>query len=229
MFHETIHHADGVTEGTADEAHARYLLRRAVRLRYDVEATKAGGALVIWTARRIGCQDGTVLEEARSLELTPHLPAGAALTGATVDLLADIHEARRPRYTEEDGRRIISLNNFCRIPPAATARLRAHGLVTEDSDGRVRLTLPARLGLLARAHRTRTTKPRGWQYPADLGMASAGLCKPGRRSGLLYDRSSAAVCTCGQLAAYGDGRDEARRRAAEHRGEVTRAFIMAAL
>lgn len=229
MFRETIHHAGGVTEGTASETHALYLLRRAARRGHDIEATRAGGARITWTARRFGRRDGEVTEEARSIELAPHLPVGTALTDATVRDLTDIHEARRPRYAEEDGRRVISLNHFCRIPPVATARLRARGMVTEDSDGRVRLTLTARLGLLARAHRTRTTEPRGWQYPADIGMASAGLCKPGRRSGLLYDRGSAAVCTCGQLAAYGDGRDEARRRAAEHRREVARAFIVADL
>ncbi|MEU5834507.1 hypothetical protein ABZ820_12655 [Streptomyces diacarni] len=229
MFRETIHHAGGVTEGTASEAHALYLLRRAARRGYDIEVTKAGGALITWTARLFGRRDGEVIEEARSIELAPHLPVGAALTDATVRDLTDIHEARRPCYADENGRRVISLNGFCRIPPAATARLRARGLVAEDGDGRVRLTLTARLGLLARAHRTRTTEPRGWHYPADIGMASAGLCKPGRRSGLLYDRGSAAVCSCGQIAAYGDGRDEARRRAADHRREITRAFILADL
>ncbi|MDN3056877.1 hypothetical protein PH213_20445 [Streptomyces sp. SRF1] len=227
MFRETITHAGGITEGSASEAHARYLLRRAVNRGYDVEATEAGGAVITWTVRRLGPGGGNVIEEPRSIALAPLAPAGA-LTGRTVEDLEAIHASNRARYAEHDGRRVI-VAGFFRVPPMATARLRARSLVTEDPDRRVRLTLAARLALLARAHRTRTTEPRGWQRPADIGLDSAGLNRPGRRNGLVYDRISAVLCSCGQLAAHGDGRDDARRLATQHRREAAAAFIVAEL
>ncbi|MFC8465972.1 hypothetical protein [Streptomyces sp. NPDC057250] len=224
MFRETIHHPGGVTHGHANERHAVSILTRAVRRGYAVEATPSGGALITWTRATFGpTADGTIRAD-RSISLEPFTPVGAISPTTRADL-ALIGGDPHAHYAEQDGRRVIS-GLVWRIPAFTTARLRARSLITEDEAGRVRLTLTARLGLLAQAHRTRTTEPAGWHRPsAATPYGSAGLNRPGRRAGMLHDGGSAALCACGGLAGYGSDRAEARRLTAAHRREVTTRFI----
>jgi hypothetical protein len=67
MFHETVTHASG-DSGAASEAHALFLLRRAIRQGDSVEVTPAGGAIV----RRTRTDRGGVKVK-RSIVLNPHL------------------------------------------------------------------------------------------------------------------------------------------------------------
>jgi hypothetical protein len=91
----------------------------------------------------------------------------------------------------------------------------------------VTVSLAARLALLAAGHRTRTTEPNGYRHPADLGLAglSAGLNKPGGRSGRLHDRTSAASCSCRRWSTWAEDRARARALAAQHRQQATAAML----
>ncbi|MGW1353045.1 hypothetical protein ACWCQE_27820 [Streptomyces sp. NPDC002409] len=223
MYRETVTHAHGTTEGTASEQHAVMLLVRAVRRGYAIEATAAGGALITWTRHLFGPGENTVIRADRSITLEPSTPVGTLSDAVRADL--DLIDGdRHARYDEEGGRRVIR-GLLWRIPAFTTARLRARGLVVEEGE-RVRLSLTARLGLLAHAHRTRTAAPNGWYRPsAGASYGSAGLNRPGGRAGMLYDGGSAAVCSCGDLSAFGGDRGEARRLAREHRRAVAAAFV----
>ncbi|MFD6935250.1 hypothetical protein ACFWAP_03710 [Streptomyces goshikiensis] len=219
MFRESITHAGGVTEGTASEAHALTALRRAVRRGYAIEATRDGGALVTWSRRELS---GGIAH--RAVQFTPEMPVGA-LTESVIQDLRLIDDMRGAQYVENDnGRRIIRIG-FLEIAPMVTARLRARKLVTDEDN--VRITLTARLGLLATAHRTSTTEPGGWSRPADIGRQdwTAGLNRPGRRAGLINSTASHATCTCGQFTAVGGSRDEARALARTHRQAMATEFV----
>ncbi|MBT2490614.1 hypothetical protein J7E96_19265 [Streptomyces sp. ISL-96] len=223
MFRETIHHSSGVIEGAANEQHATMLLTSAVRRGYDVEFTPAGGALITWTRHLFGAGGNSAVRADRSISLEPFTPVGA-LSDTARDDLALIAGDRHARYDEQDGRRVIR-GLVWQIPAFTTARLRARGLVVEDGD-RLRLSLTARLGLLAQAHRTSTTAPNGWYRPSAADpYGSAGLNRPGGRAGMLRDSGSAATCACGELSGWGGDRDEARRLTRDHRRAVAAAFI----
>ncbi|MCC9686897.1 hypothetical protein [Streptomyces sp. MNU103] len=144
MFTERLHHAGGATEGHASEAHAFQLLRRALRTGYTVTPTPQGGAVVTWTARRL--RDGQVLEEDRSVTLTPQTPAGR-LTGDVVAALVSVDQAAAPLPALRDGRPVVRVGVQL-IGHGMTSRLYGHRLVVEER-GRVRLTLVAHLALLA--------------------------------------------------------------------------------
>lgn len=144
MFAETLVHAGGTTKGHASEAHAFQLLRRAVRRGFTITPTQAGGAVITWTARRLA--GGGLLEETRSVTLTPHTPAGR-LTDAVRAALAAVDQAAAALPSVQDGRTVIRAG-IQRIGPATASHLYGHRLVTEER-GRVRLTLVAHLALLA--------------------------------------------------------------------------------
>ncbi|MEU0275554.1 hypothetical protein [Streptomyces sp. NPDC006307] len=223
MFRETIHHSSGGSVGTASEQHATMLLTTARRRGYDVEFTPAGGALITWTRHLFGPGEGSVVRAERSIELEPVTPVGALSATTRLDLHL-IAGDRHARYVEKDGRRVIS-GLLWEIPAFTTARLGARGLVVEDGD-QLRLSLTARLALLAQQHRTRTTPPQGWyRPPASDPYGSAGLNRPGGRAGMLRDGGSAATCSCGALSGWGGDRDEARRLTRDHRRAVAAAFV----
>ncbi|WP_432001590.1 hypothetical protein [Streptomyces sioyaensis] len=201
MFYETITHFGGTTAGNATEAHALWLLRRAVRRKFDIDLTTDGGMLISWTAhRQVGEQ---VTSYPRSIRLRPHLPVAKALTEATCYDLLLIDSVRDAQY---DPVQRVMTGGIWRIPQAATARLRARGLVVVDDRNRVQQSLAARIGLFAMDHRTRTTEPDGYHYPPGGGA---------RR----YSPASVALCECGFARHAGD-RDEARRHVTGHRHEV---------
>ena len=145
MFRETVTHASGESSGSASEAHALFLLRRAIRQGDSVEATPAGGAIVRWTRT-----DRGGIKVKRSIVFNPHLPVGD-LGPETVRHLGVIDSRTSAHYELRELRRIIAVGLY-EIQPFDTARLRARGLITTDDAAPVRLTLTARLGLLAQAH-----------------------------------------------------------------------------
>ncbi|MCX5326320.1 hypothetical protein [Streptomyces sp. NBC_00120] len=217
MFTETLVHAGGTSTGNATAAHVMSVLRRAVNRGYAIDFTTSGGASVTWTARRpVG---ETVEESPRSITFAPCLPVARALTQATCyDLL--LVQARDAKY---DPLRRVMTGGVWLIPQAATARLRARGLVVVDDRNRVEPSLTALIGLFARDHRTRTTEPAGYLHASDSGLATAGLNKPGRRAGMTYSGASTALCACGFARRSGD-RAEARRHITGHRREVCAEF-----
>ncbi|MFD3609023.1 hypothetical protein ACFWXA_13280 [Streptomyces atroolivaceus] len=150
MFHETVTHASGESRGNASESHGLLLLRRALKRGHAIEVTPAGGARITWS--RMGHGGRALL---RSITLAPHTPVGI-LTDDTVQDLNVIDTAANVRYGVRDGRRIITAGLF-EVPALTTARYRARSLVTADRADRVRLTLTARLGLLAREHQDTDT------------------------------------------------------------------------
>jgi hypothetical protein len=212
VFREAITSADGtVTAGTCDEAHALSLLRRAVRRGYTVEATRAGGAVIVRTVH-----DGDYVPRRHTVTIEPAVPAGKITKAMRRDLvaLADRDARSGPNRIDAGTRRINA--GLYSIPPAATARLADRGLVKIDDD-RVTVSLAARLAILAQDHRTETSEPRGY-HRVD------GVIGPWRKGGCLYDGSSVARCACHWTYPM-DTRDSARRKAHEHRQQVTAALV----
>ncbi|MYX36521.1 MULTISPECIES: hypothetical protein [unclassified Streptomyces] len=196
MFNECIDHAGGFTTGTATEAHAMMLLQRGQRRGCHIEATRAGGALVSWTRLQFGPVDGQVDTVARSIKLTPVTPLTSILRGGTVRHdLATIDAHSRSRWESARSRRVVVVG-LDGIEAVTGEALHRDGLVTEAPGGRVRLTLAARLGLLAYEHRRRTP----W-------------------------RGRAAYCTCGMSAPGSDPRAEARDVWRAHLRAVTAEFV----
>ena len=103
------------------------------------------------------------------------------------------------------------------------------------------MSLAARLAMLAQDHQTTTSEPNGYIAPLDLAFKNelrggpavtittynggVGMNKPGKRAGMVYDRSSLAVCSCRGWSYPAEDRDRARRKAHEHRQEVTAAML----
>lgn len=143
MFTETVNHARGTAEGTASEAHAVQLLRRAARRGHTVTARPDGGAVITWTAARL--LDGEVVEDPRSVTLAPQTPV--RLTPTDLRHLDLISRAPAALPVRADGFLVIDADAD-RIPAPATARLYGLRLVVEER-GRIRLTLVAVLALLA--------------------------------------------------------------------------------
>jgi hypothetical protein len=220
MFRETITSADGSTaEGACSEAHAMYTLGRAVRLGYRVEATRHGGAVVV---REIpACTDRWQLPKRHTVTIEPVMQAGRVTDVNRLDL--ELVSGRGGSRMQGDRIKAGYLNS---IPPGAAGRLIARGLVTVADDGVVTVSLVARLAMLAQDHHTETREPRGYVRPLDIGnTVSAGLNKPGGRAGKVYDRSSVASCSCRRWSYPAEDREDARRRAYEHRQEVTAALV----
>ncbi|MGW2951553.1 hypothetical protein [Streptomyces eurythermus] len=145
MFYETIRHAGGASEGGASESHALMLLRRAQNRGFGAEATLNGGASIRWTRTDLTTRKSVP----RSITLTPETPIGI-LSDATRARLSLIGLGDARHVLTADSRHIVAGDTV--IPMGETARLRARRLVAVDSQGRVRLTLAARLGLLAHDH-----------------------------------------------------------------------------
>ncbi|CAL9535722.1 hypothetical protein [Streptomyces sp. enrichment culture] len=188
MFHETLTHAGGSSKGTAKESHALMLMRRALNRGYAVTATTGGGAEIRWG--RIDRLTGNSV--VRSIVLDPQLPA-ENLDARTRAQLAAINVGDARHVVTAD-RRYIDAGGT-EIPTGETARLRARRLVAVDSKGRVRLTLVARLALLALDH-------------TQVGGGTDGL----------------AMCSCGFTvsAPAGEAADETLRF---HRQAMTARFI----
>ncbi|MEU6595520.1 hypothetical protein ABZ923_41070 [Streptomyces sp. NPDC046881] len=161
MFTETIVHAGGDSRGPVSESHALMLLRRALNRGFGSEATLNGGASIRWTRIDLTTHQPVL----RSITLTPEMPVGT-LDASTRAHLALIGLGDARHVLTADSRHIVAGDTV--IPTGETARLRARRLVAVDDRGRVRLTLAARLGLLARDH----TQAGG---PDSFAMCSCGL------------------------------------------------------
>nr|WP_202446867.1 hypothetical protein [Streptomyces sp. SID5468] len=220
------------------EDHAIVMLRRAVDRRFPLEATRTGGLVItrdVWST-------GSSTPSRRTVSLEPAKPLGVMTPTMRQDLeaIADSDRAYRVDKAEMPFRDRVGriMLGFYSVPPAAARRLVERGMVVlglpyeDTSHGRlkeirtpVRVVLAARLAMLAADHRTSTGEPRGYVYPADIGMSgTVGLCKPGRRSGRVYDGSSVASCTCG-WSQWTEDREVARRVAREHRREMASAAL----
>ncbi|MEU6462194.1 hypothetical protein [Streptomyces sp. NPDC046976] len=245
MFQETITAADGTVEtGTASEAHVVSLLRRALgNRRCTVEATCTGGVVIV---REVW--DGGVIPKRRTLAFEPVTPLGNITARVREDLSAIGSRPSAHLVTKAEAEFRTSVGRISAgmwgVAPAASRKLVDRGLLVvgeefaATSNGYlaetrrlVRVSLAARLAMIAADHRTRTGAPAGYVRPADIGMTgSAGLCKPGKRSGMLYDRRSPSSCACGDWSFHGaDGPDDARRKAREHRQSATAAAVAAFL
>ncbi|MEV6738665.1 hypothetical protein AB0N14_17720 [Streptomyces sp. NPDC051104] len=145
MFRETVTHAGGSTQGAAKESHALMLLRRARNRSCAMEATRTGGARISWG--RVNAT--TRATEVRAIVLDPELPVGD-LDERTRAILALVGVGGARHVLDVDRRYILAAGT--EIPSGESARLRASRLVAVGSQGRVRLTLAARLGLLAHDH-----------------------------------------------------------------------------
>lgn len=241
MFREVITSTDGTTdEGTCTEAHALSLLRRAVRRGCQVEATRTGGAVItrkVWT--------GDVLPKKHVITIEPLTPIGTITATVLGDLnaIAADQGAYRVDQAEAPFRSRVGRINagLMSLPPSSGRRLVERGLLVPGEPERstsngylpetrtpVQLSLVARLSLLANAHHTSTVEPRGYHHP-DLSQpyASIGRNVGGGKAGLAYDGISTAHCSCRDWSVAVDGRDAARRRAHEHRQQVTASMVAA--
>lgn len=234
-FHATITHTDGSTsEARYTEAEAFDLLGRVLRKRrgFHVEATRAGGVII---TRDV--YDGGITPKRHTLALESAAQPVTKLSAQTrmdLETLVDHHgQAFLAQGGPNDGRICASLYG---IPPGATRKLIERGLVTvgdelparergnEDSRRPVAVSLVARLAMIAQDHRTSTRQPNGYVRPSDIGRSDAGLNKPGGRCGKVYDRTSSASCSC-RWSEFAEDRDDARRRAREHRRQATAAML----
>ncbi|MEU1372018.1 hypothetical protein ABZ454_38930, partial [Streptomyces sp. NPDC005803] len=226
------------TTGALTEAQAVTLLRRATtRRRCTIEASRTGRVIVqrkVW--------DGGTVPKVCTIVLDPVVRVAAITPTARGDLDAiAAHGAYLVTgadkvFRELNGRIAAGLVS---IAPAASQRLIDRGLVVLGAPYRstsngylpemrtpVRVSLAARLVMLADDHRTHTTTPGGYGRPAD-SRVTAGLNKPGGRAGVTYDGTSGGSCSCGGWSGWYDGQDGARRAARAHRQEAAAAFVLA--
>ena len=202
MFRELITNADGATaEGRSTEEHAMTLLRIATRRGYRIEATRQGGMTITRDVH-----SGGFAPRKHTVTLEPAAPSGKI----TATVRRDLEAIAVRGSLLENGR--IKAGFIYGIPPAASARLIACGLVTVEGTA-VSVSLAARLAMCAQDHRATASKPRGYyRDPDHFGPWRHGSC--------MYARGSVASCPCRWSRSGGDV-DDARRYAREHRQQVT--------
>jgi hypothetical protein len=169
MFTETVESPGNLSTGAASEAHALILLRRASSRGYAIEPTREGGAIVRYRKRHLGHPEPVV----HTITLAPHVPAGDLVDGDVFTLRA-IDDAKVARFTDSDryALPVIAAGTY-EVPPAQTESLQGRHLLAVDDDRNVRLTLSARLGLLAHAHERLATADRLAAWCA-CGLALSG-------------------------------------------------------
>ncbi|PWI16011.1 hypothetical protein DI272_18945 [Streptomyces sp. Act143] len=147
MFTETVDSGSSTTTGTASEPHALVLLRRACNRGYAIEPQRTGGAIIRW--RRI--DPGTLTPALRSITLTPQVPADPTdYELSDLRVIASVPVVRlvdSERYTLP-----VIEAGVCQIPPSRAERLLAQGFLLNTDNEHLRLTLAARLSLVAAAH-----------------------------------------------------------------------------
>lgn len=234
MFNTVVTLADGTTSnGTCNETEAIRLLTKAVQRGYSVEATRSGGAVIV---RMIPAStDRWTLPRKHTVTFEPVTPVGTVTQVQRRDLVAITR--RRAGSWLVKGRIHAGLYS---IPPAAAGRLVQRGLVTINGTD-VSVSLVARLAMLAQDHHTTTSEPAGYRAPIDMAFrdslvtgrpvtlvntsVNVGLNKPGGRAGKCYYRDSLASCSCRRWSYPAEDRDDARRRAHDHRQEMTAAMV----
>jgi hypothetical protein len=207
MFRETVTNADGTTaEGTCTEAHALVLFQTAVRRGYRIEATRNGGVIITRDVH-----SGGTFPRKHTVTLESVAPTGTITPPMRRDLAVI---AGRRGSSLVRGRIHAALYT---VPAAAAARLIARGLVTVEGTA-VSVSLAARLAMHAQDHQTRSMKPRGYYHDAThFG--------PWRKGSCMYDRSSAASCSCRTWSRAAEDVDDARRLAREHRQSATAVMV----
>ncbi|WP_128378529.1 hypothetical protein [Streptomyces cavernae] len=238
MFHEIVTHADGSTgHGTATEAYALSLLRKAVRRDCRMEATRTGGIVItrdLWRGRVVPDHHIVALEPAKPVNrLTPAVRRDLEAVLAAPDAYV-VNQAEQP-FRARVGRLWA---RFVSLAPGTVARLVEGGLLVlgepyaATSNGflseqrrPVRVSLAARLAMGAQAHRTRTTEPNGYVHAADIGLPPGSGRNVGQKV-LVYDASSAVGCSCRSWSKMAEHRDVARLYVREHREQMTRELVV---
>lgn len=147
MFTETIESDSSTTTGTATEPHALTLLRRACSRGYAIEPQRTGGVIIRW--RRIDLT--THAPVLRSITLTPQVPADPTdYDLSNLRVIASVPVVRlvdSEKYTLP----VIEAGTYA-IPPSQAERLLAQGFLLNADNEHLRLTLAARLCLVAAKH-----------------------------------------------------------------------------
>lgn len=219
MFTETVTHAGGTIKGTASEAHAVMILRRAVMRGHTIEASADGGATITWTR-----YDTTGCPLRRSILLAPQTPV--VMTDEIAQNLETIRTHRPARLALVDGCRVIRAGQQ-EISAMDTVVLRTGRLVTTADDRvTVRLTLTAWLAMLTAAHHTTTTEPDTWTRSAssDARQLTTVGVHPGRHAGMVRIGAAVASCRCGRFTVIGSDVANADARARGHRQDMAAAF-----
>ncbi|MEU5497931.1 hypothetical protein [Streptomyces griseofuscus] len=190
MFTETVDSGSSITTGSVSEPHALLLLRRACNRGYAIEPQRTGGAVIRW--RRI--DPATRARVVRSITLTPRVPADPSdYDLANLRVIASVPAVRlvdSERYTMP----VIAAGSY-EIPPSQADRLLAQGFLLNGDNEHLRLTLSARLSLVAAKHQR---------------MESS-------------DRTT-AWCSCG-LAVHAKNAEQADARQAAHLAAVGADFV----
>ncbi|WP_326693379.1 MULTISPECIES: hypothetical protein [unclassified Streptomyces] len=126
------------------------------------------------------------------------------------------------RWTVPGAEAVVTAGRLCALAAHAGVTVSLDGERWEDAPAAQIIDEALRLVAAPEAaHMTRTTEPRGWYHPTDArrGMpGSAGLNRPGGKSGLMRDGGSWAHCSCGWSTAHTD-RQAARWAAKRHRAD----------
>lgn len=168
MFTETITGPDAETTGSVSEAHALILLRRACRRGYAIAPQRNGGAVIRWRRATLS-STAPIL---RSITLTPN--AEADPTDLDLSNLRYIDAVKVARFTPSDryALPVIQAGTY-EIPPAQAERLSRQGFLVANRDGALRLTLAARLTLVAASHTRMDTSDRTTTW-CSCGLAAHG-------------------------------------------------------
>jgi hypothetical protein len=151
-FHMTVTSTDGtVTKGACSDADVRRSLATAARRGHQVEVTPQGGANI---AREIPGKGrhSVIYEGARR---------AGRLTATMREDLRLIATRPAAEFQPETGR--IQAGYINSIPPAASSRLRFHGLIAVNGM-QVTVSLSARLAILAQ-----DSKPFPWAHVLSSG------------------------------------------------------------
>jgi hypothetical protein len=155
-FFMTVTSTDGsVAEGACSDADVKRSIATAARRGYQVEVTPGGGANI---AREIPGKGR------HSVICKPFRNAGSLTPTVRTDLRLI---GLRPTAEFQPGTGRIKAGWLNSIPPAASARLRSHGLVAVDGTT-VTVSLSARLAMLARDY-----APAPWAHILTPGQLAA--------------------------------------------------------
>ncbi|MDQ1018857.1 hypothetical protein [Streptomyces afghaniensis] len=155
MFTEIIDGPGGATTGSATEPHALSLLRRADNRGYAIEPQLNGGVII--RCRRVSLSSRTPL--LRTITLAPQVPAEPTdVDLSNLRVIASVPVVRlvdSETYTLP----VIEAGTYA-IPPSQAERLLAQGFLLNSRDEHLRLTLAARLTLVAAKHQAMDSSDR---------------------------------------------------------------------
>ncbi|MEU1853933.1 hypothetical protein ABZ499_32920 [Streptomyces sp. NPDC019990] len=185
MFTETIASPAGAATGSVSESHALILLRRSCRRGYAIEPLRNGGAVIRY--RRASLTATAPVQN--TITLTPHEPAEP--TDLDLSNLRYIDAVKIARFTGSDRYALpVVLAGTYEIPPGQAERLSRQSFLADAADGTLRLTLAARLTLLAASHARMDAGDRTTAW-CSCGLAVHG--KPERVDAVLISHLAAVT------------------------------------